>query len=198
MSAMDPALEAALQGPNPVVFGAIEIVLSAHTVRVLTGSGVVTFDGKRFTGADATYGTILSVEDLTDGIGDQAPALKVTMVPASTAAATDLASAGMQGAPVSIWLGVVDPASGAVIGEPLLMFLGMLDVPVLKTSRNSYLLELQITSVFEAFFQTDDGTALSDQFHQFLWPGETGLAHVTGIIQHFYWGSSAASGVTAS
>ena len=102
----------------------------------------------------------------------------------------------MQNSPVSIWLGVVDPASGLVVGEPLLVFAGTADVPMLTVDNNQYTLELEISSVFEAFFLTDDGVALSDTFHQMLWPGETGLADATGVLRMIYWGQSPTSGVT--
>jgi len=196
MTGMDPALANALAETNPTIFGAIEIVLPAHTLRLLTGSGVVSFDGKTFTGQDATFGVLDSIGNLTDGTGDEAPALQITLAPASDAAAADLSSASMQGAQVSIWLGAVDPSTGLVIGEPLLIFLGQLDTATLKVSANSRLLDLEITSAFEWFFFNDDGARLSDSFHKWLWPGETGLSQVTGVQHQIYWGTSPASGVT--
>ncbi len=54
----------------------------------------------------------------------------------------------------------------------------------------------EITSDDELFFFTDDGIRLSDTFHQYLWPGETGLFDVTGILRQIYWGTSPQSGVT--
>lgn len=193
---MNAAMDAALAGPEATVFGAVEIVLPTATIRLLTGSGIITFDGKTFTGEDATYGTLYSLENLTDGSGDEAPAIQLTVAPASDAAAATLASASMQGSPVSIWFGAVDPTNGLVIGEPLLVFLGALDVPTLKSGKNSRLLEFEITSEFEQFFFNDDGARLSDSFHEYLWPGETGLADVTGVLKQLYWGGSPQSGVT--
>lgn len=196
MTSMSPALDTALAGPNPVIFGAIEIVLPGHTIRLLTGSGIIVFADKTFTGRDATYGVLQSVEDLTDGTGDEAPALTITLAPASDAAAAGLASAGMQGSQVSIWLGVVEPSNGLVVGDPLLIFLGALDVPTLKVGANSRLLELEITSVFEEFFTSDDGVRLNDSWHQSIWPGETGLADTSGVLRQIYWGSAPPSGVS--
>lgn len=196
MTAMDPAMDAALAGINPTVFGAIEIVLPDHTLRLLTGAGIAVFDGKTFTGADATYGVLHSVEDLTDGSGDEAPAINVTLIPASDAAAADLAAASMQGSPVTIWMGVVDPTNGLVIGEPLMIFLGELDLPTLKVGPNSRTLELEITSVFEYLFFNDDGARLSDTFHQYVWPGELGFSFCIAVLHEIYWGGDAPSGVT--
>jgi hypothetical protein len=193
---MHPALDAALAGFNPTIFGAIEIVLPNHTIRVLDSAGVVTFDGKTFTADDATYGVLDSIGELNDGTGDESPALQLTFAPTGDAAAADLASAADQGSQVSIWLGAVDPTTGLVIGEPLLIFLGQLDTVTLRGGANSRLLDLEITSAFEWFFFNDDGARLSDTFHQYLFPGETGLSQVTGVAHQIYWGTSPASGVS--
>lgn len=195
MTTMTPALDQALSGATPTIFGAIEIVLPHHTLRLLTGAGVLAFGGKVFAGEDTTYGVLYSVEDLTDGAGDEAPALTLTLLPKSNAAAADLAGPDMQGSTVSIWLGAVDPASGQVIGDPLLVFLGALDVPTLRTGQAGRLLDFDITSAFEDFFFNDEGARLSDTFHQYVWPGERGLAYVTGVDEQVYWGSDAPSGV---
>lgn len=197
MTAFSPETDLALAQQVVTIFGAIEIVLPDHTIRLLTGAGIVTFaDGRSFTGEDATYGALWSIEDLTDGVGDEAPALTLTLAPASDAAAASLAAADMQGSPVSMWLGVVDPATGLVVGDPLLVFLGELDVPTIKGGANSRLLELEITSVFEDFFTTDDGVTLSDAFHKSVWPGERGMSGVTYVTHQLYWGSDTPSGVT--
>lgn len=199
MTAMHPALDAALAGTNPTVFGAVEIMLNGgRIIRLLTGSGLVAFAGKTFTGRDATFGVLHSIENLDDGIGDEAPAINLTLVPASDAAAAVLASASMQGSQVSIWLGAVEPSNGLVIGDPLLIFLGVLDIPTLKAGANSRLLEFEVTSAFEVLFLNDDGARLNDRFHGYVWPGESGLAGVTAVTQQIYWGGSPASGVTRS
>lgn len=196
MSALDPALDAALAGVNPTIFGAIEMVLPDHTLRLLDGAGAIAFDGKTFIGADPTYGVLYAVEAFSDGTGDDAPSLEITLAPASDAAAADLSSAAMQGSQVSVWMGAVDPVTGLVIGEPYLIFLGSLDTVTLRSGANTRLLEVAISSAFEWFFFNDDGARLSDTFHQYLWPGETGLSQVTGVAHQIYWGTAPASGVT--
>ena len=43
---------------------------------------------------------------------------------------------------------------------------------------------------------TNDGARLYDQFHQYLWPGETGLAQCLAVLRQIYWGASPPSGVS--
>ena len=196
MSQMSPALDAALAQTQATIFGAIELQLPGRTVQLLDGSGVVAFDGKSFTGRDEQLGVLSTIEDLTDGTGDEAPALGITFIPASDAATANLASASMQGSPVLIWIGAVDPATGLVIGEPLLIFNGLLDVATVKIGESGRTVDYEVTSVFEDFFLADDGVRLSDTFHQFVWPGELGLSFVTYVTNQIYWGMEAPSGVS--
>ena len=101
MSALPPALDAALAQPRATIFGAIQMELPGHTARLLVGSGFVNFavDGavQTFTGLDPLIGVFAAIDTLTDGLGDEAPALTLSFIPASAAAVDDLASEGMQG-----------------------------------------------------------------------------------------------------
>jgi hypothetical protein len=188
---MTPQLDAALASLAPTVVGAIEILLPDHALRLIDGAGRVTIGGNVFLGRDPTYGTIDSVDVIADGTGDEAPEVRLTLLPASDAAAASLASATMQGSQVSIWLAALDPVSGLVIPDPLLVFLGELDVPTLKAGEHRRELEYSIVSVFEKFFADDEGARLSDTFHQSVWPGEKGFAFVTGADETIYWGADA-------
>ena len=191
MTGLTPALDAALAAPAPLVFGAVEIALPGYDLRLLDGAGSVTFGGKTFRGRDPIYGVLAAIEDIGDGVSDEAPAVGLTLLPASDAAAADLAAPTMQGSPVAIWLGAVDRTTGAVIPEPYLLFLGELDVPTLKSGRNSRSLEYEMVSVAERFFDDDEGARLADGFHKSVWPGENGFAFVTGVTETVYWGMDA-------
>lgn len=186
---MTPQLDAALADFAPTIFGAVEILLPGYALRLIQGSGRLSFGGNTFIGRDPTYGVIDSVDVIADGTGDEAPEVTLTLLPASDAAAATLASANMQGSQVSIWLGAINPATGIVIPDPLLVFLGALDVPTLKASEHRRELEYRIVSVFEHFFTDDEGARLSDTFHRSIWPGEFGLSFVTGVEEMVVWGA---------
>ena len=70
MSALTPALEAALSGASPLVFGAVEINLPGYDLCLLDGAGVLSFGGKTYRGRDPVYGVLAAVEDIGDGVGD--------------------------------------------------------------------------------------------------------------------------------
>ncbi len=187
MTQMSPALDAALRGPAPTVFGAIAIDLPGYSLSLLDGAGVVTIAGRTFVGEDATYGVLSDIEDLTDGTGDQAPALGLTLIPKGNAAAAALAAPDMQGSRVSISLGALDPATGLVI-DTMLVFVGELDVPTLKAGEDGRLLDYEVVSVFERLFEDDESARLSSGHHRSIFPDEAGMDFVTGVDQPVFWG----------
>lgn len=188
MSNLTPALETALKSNSPTVFGAVSISLPSGEVNLLDGAGVLTFGGRTYVGQDDTYGTISDVENLTDGTGDSAPAVGLTLLPSGNAAAAALASPTMQGSPVAIYLGAVNPATGVVIPDPYLLFLGEIDVPALVSSEEGRRLDYEIVSVFERLFEDDESARLSPGHHRSIFPNEGGLDSVTGVGEPVYWG----------
>jgi hypothetical protein len=192
MTAFAPAVDTALSQPIATIFGAVEILLPGYTIRLLDGAGRLAFaDGRVFTGLDDTFGALDSLDVINDGAGDEAPEVRLTLIPGSDAAAGTLASAAMQGSQVTIDLGVVDAGTGLVIPDPSLIFLGEVDVPTLTSSSTGRSLEFSVVSAFERFFADDEGARLADTFHRSIWPGETGLAGVTGLDKKIYWGVQA-------
>jgi len=196
MSRFSAANDAALAQPVVMMFGALSIALPGRTLYLLEGAGFTMFGGNTYLGDDPVFGSVLSMEALTDGAGDEAPAIKMTFAPKDDAAATTIAQPQMQGSAVSLWLGILTQATGLPIDMPELQFSGSLDTVTLKGGANNRTLEMEITSDDELFFFTDDGIRLSDTFHRHLWPGETGLADVTGILRQIYWGTAPESGVS--
>ena len=191
MTALTPALDAELRKDIPVVFGAVAIDLPDTSVNLLDGAGTLSFGGRIFVGEDATYGTISEVEDLTDGTGDSAPAFSMTLLPSGDAAAAALAAPGMQGSPVYVWVGAVNPATGQPVPDPHLIFMGELDVPTLQSEENARRLTYEVVSVFERLFEDDESARLSSGFHRSIFPNEAGMDGVTGVAETVYWGVQA-------
>lgn len=188
MTDLTLAFDAELKKPAPTIFGAIAIDLPGYALNLLDGSGVLTFAGRTFTGRDAIFGTLSTVEEISDGFGDTAPAVSITLLPASDAAAASLAGPTMQGSPVYFYVGAVNVATGLVIPDPHLLAVMELDVPTLHKEANSRSLEYECVSVFERLFETDEGARLAPGFHKSIWPGELALDEITGVTQTYYWG----------
>lgn len=189
--ALDPTMNAALLGPWALMFGAVEILLPANTVRLLDGSGTVTFGGKTFVGLDPTFGALSDVQAIADGFDNEAPSMTLTLLPPTLSAIATLCTPAAQGSAITVWTGVMNPTTGQVIGTPDVRFIGALDVPILKPGKNKRAVEISVTTAYEAFFDGDEGVRLNDAWHQSIWPGETGLAAVTQVQRLLPWGTDA-------
>lgn len=190
MSELTPSLAAALLGDRPLIFGSAEINLPGYDLLLLDGSGEVMIGNRKFVGRDDIFGTIDSISRLSDGGGDSAPMLTLTLLPPSAPALATLASAAMQGSPVFIRMGAVDPATGQVVPDPYALFAGELDVPTIKWAQNSRKLEYKIISVFERFFQVEEGKRMAPAFHRWVWPDEGGMDGIDGIEWPVPWGQN--------
>lgn len=198
MTALTPALDAELRKDAPTVFGAVKIRLPDGTIRLTDGSGAIRFGGETYVGEDPTYGVISDVENLTDGVGDSAPAIGLTLLPAGNAAAAALAAPSMQGAAVEIYVGAINPITGAVIPDPYLIFAGEVDVPTLDGGEQGRTVEYEVTSVFERLFEDDESARLSAGHHRSIFPNEAGMDFVTGVAETVYWGVPGVQGAVQS
>lgn len=197
MSALTPAMDTALAADNPIIFGALQIDLPGYALCLLDGAGQLAFNSQTFVGRDSTFGVLSAIDSLDDGFGDTAPAISITLLPSTDAAAATLADAAMQGSRVRLWIGAVTRATGAVIADPLLLFDGELDQPVLTLGQGKRVLEYECVSSMERLFDGDEGFRLSDANHQRIWPGETGLANMTGLTRKVYWGVAGPTGAAS-
>ena len=196
MTTFSVANDQALAQSSVMLVGVCKMVLPTATVRLIDASVSAYIGSDLYQGSDATFGSLHDLSDFTDGAVSQAPAFKLTFAPASNAAAIALSSPTMQGSPVQLSLGILNPATGLFVDTPELILSGSIDYPILRGSNNSRLLDLEITADTEQFFTGDDGVRLADAWHQGNWPGETGLGQVSGILQQFWWGQSPLSGVS--
>jgi hypothetical protein len=187
--AISAAMQAALQQAGLMPFVAVRMTLPSVTLALLDGSAVVTFAGSTFVGEDPTYGVLADVEDVSDGGEDEAPRARIRLNPKSLSALTVLAAASNQGSKVEIWEGLIDLGTGLPVDAPDLVFEGEYDQPTWAPVAMDLMIDCG--SVFEKFFENDEGARLTDSFHQSIWPGETGFQYVFETDdRELPWGSS--------
>lgn len=185
----DPVLQAAAASESPYLFGAVKIEFPGYDLRLLDGSAEIMIGGELYVGEDETFGTLDTIESINEAIGDEAPEVRIGLLPPDGAASATLANAAMQGSTVTIMLGAYDPASGSVIGTPEVLFLGEIDVPTIELRKGERSLSYTVVSVFERLFEVNEGERASDGWHQSIWSGEKGFEHVTGTVKNLYWGA---------
>ena len=168
--------------------GLCEIVLPNRTIRLCDG-GIVDWPAVgTFTSQDDYFGTIGSFDSITETIGDEAPSIRMTMYPSSTAAAADLAVPTAQGSPLRLWLAEIDGTTGALVGTPNLLFTGVLESLTLRLEQSRRSVEMDFTSQAERLFSIAEGNVYSPRWHKSIWSTETGLDHATGVTVAVAWG----------
>lgn len=189
---LTPQMSAALRAGTYPIAPMVEIKLPGYTLRHLVGAGEVLWvegsTSRRFVGRDARFGALVSTGDLRDGAMDEAPDWDLTFAPPTEVAVEDLTMADAQGSEVNAYLGVVDRQTGMLLPEPLQLFAGELDVARLRIGKGSRTLEWRCVSALERFHDQERGARLSDAWHKLVWPGETGLANMSGIEKTSNWG----------
>jgi hypothetical protein len=186
---LTPAMETALAADGVLCVGMIEVNFNdGRNLRLLDGSLEVMRGADKFAGEDPVFGAIGSVEVLRDGVGDEAPEFDMTLIPPQETETADLAAADMQGSRVRVWLGVVVKVTGLLVADPDLRFEGEIDVATTRLGKSMRVIDYRCISALERFHDNAEGARLSDSHHQGVWPGETGLANMTGIGRVIKWG----------
>jgi hypothetical protein len=199
---MDASFTAALDQSFIRTFFAVQIKLTnGSVVNLIDGSGEVTFsvDGEQITfdGGDAIYGSIATAKSFEDTVASDAPRFTFSMMPPSPTATAELANPKHQGSPVRVWFGVINDMTGAVIGLPELMWVGRLDFARIQIGENAQIVEVETVSAFDRLFVSEEGARLNGNWHQSIWPGETGLDYNIDALGDIYWGIAAPSAATA-
>lgn len=189
---MTPEMIAALSQKRALVTGFFDFGFATGTRRLMLGSGEVDYDGNTYRGTDDTFGTIVGGEDVREDATGEAPNTSITIAFAPAADKDEVAAASIQLTPVRISLAAlaldVDEHLIA-LPDPELMFDGYIDQAIIQLGEKKDEGDYTLISAFDFFFEDSEGQRLNDQTHQSIWPGETGLANVTGITRKVYWGT---------
>jgi hypothetical protein len=167
--------------------GLMKMELPTATITYSDG-GFFSFAGDDYTSSDAVFGTIGSLEPISESVGGTLPAFQMTFLPNSSAAAADISQPGFQNSRVRFWLGEFNPATGLIIGTPDLLFDGQVDRPVLVLGRGKRVLEIDIVTRVERLFLRDEGNSLTPSFHKSIWPGELGHDNAIDLELPLAWG----------
>nr|WP_312991058.1 hypothetical protein [Brevundimonas diminuta] len=186
---MSPAMLAALKARNPLLVHLLKIELPDRTIRLVDGSGFVLWGAESYTAEDADFGKIAGFGELSEAEGTEAPRQTVQLLPTGNAALAALTAPGAQGSPVTIFAAVVDRQTGQVIGEPDPRFIGELDDAGFNHDRNSTLLELELSTIWERLFDDNEGHRWNDAFWTYLYGSNArAFQHVTNATRKLFWG----------
>lgn len=166
----------------------MEVALPSHTIRLCDGGFLDWPAVGMFTGSDSVFGTVGGVGAIADSVADEAPANNITMLPPNTAGAAALASADAQGSVMKFWLAEANLTTGLITGTPELLFTGVLETMSLRIDKGERAVEIEYASEAERLFSISEGNVFSPRWHKYIWPGETGWDHATGVSVNVAWG----------
>lgn len=186
---MDAALATLLAQRTVAGFWAVRMELrSGPVVCWLDGAAEVTFGGRTYKGRDDTYGTLATLEGPEEGIAVSSPRLRVGVYPGTDAGWVEMCKPENQNSIVYIYTGAVDLTNGNV-PTPNLEFVGRLDRVQRGIALKSGTIEIDLSSYWDAMFETGEGYRLNDASHKRIRPSELGCVHVTGVGIQPPWGS---------
>lgn len=185
---MQANLIALLQGPNPHAVVLVKIVLPGGTVR-LSSALQITYGGETYIPRDPYYGMLSFVAQVVSGQTGRATSPDVGLEVANDDAIAELTSPAAKHSPITVWWGAVDPVTGAVEiddedGPLSVMRLDTVDVSH-SPGRRSLLIKTYPPSALQ--LRPSARQRLNPSFHKSVWPGETGLDNVTGIVDEDGW-----------
>ena len=193
------ALPAAMQAvqDNAVLrlFYALEIdlpataTLPAKVLRLLDGSGTVTWGGMTFVGADGDYGSWIGCEPINEQTATEAPKFTLTLGALTDAAQQQMGQPLAQGSAVTIYGGYLDPSTLQPLGTPETVWRGLLDIGKLTLALNQRFIEVDIYCAAELMLQTDDGSKLVSSWHNQFYPSELGFQFVDYVQHTVPWGA---------
>lgn len=172
------------------ITGLIKITLPDHTIRLCDG-GFFEYEGETYLSSDPIFGIISSVEGLSEGIGNEVPALRIGFLPPGTSEPADLSKPGYQNARVTARIAKYDVDSGEIVEILSTEFIGILDQTTVTRGRGVYDLDCTVVADGERLFQRNIGNSLNGPFHKSIWVGETGEDNATGLSLPVAWGVEA-------
>jgi hypothetical protein len=175
-------------GPVITAAGLLEITLPTKTIRLCDGAWVDWPSVGRFETSDEDFGTIDSVDAVTESIGDEAIGGTISLLPPSITGTSDLFMPTAQGGPIKGWQAEVDIETNQVVGTPTQLFAVQVDVATIVSSRSTRTLNIDFIDAAEKLWMVKEGNVLSPRWHKSIWVGETGLDAVTGSPVAVPWG----------
>lgn len=177
---MDATLKTGLQGASPTTFTAVRFDLPGDpvvTVRLCSG-GIVAFDSQAFASLDTTWGALDRVEVISDGVETSRTTARLAFLIPNADALASILNISAQGAPIKVWQGAVNRATGAALGDTAeLLFEGVIDGGTLVVDGTTRQAILTCTTRSEYQQHAGEEWRISDAFHQSIWAGELGLAY---------------------
>lgn len=189
-----PEMDAALRGDRIPMAGLMRLDTVSHgPVQLLDGSGVLKWGSDIYSGRHDVFGAINAMRAIEDGVGEQAPSLRLSLLtPADSIDLVDWST--FQGFRFRLWIACFSMVTGEVIPDPHPLFDGEVDLVTIRLGDKSAIVDLDCVSAFERLFEDDAWIRLNPSWLRLLYPAAAGLDHVTNVTKQVYWGQNPPQG----
>ncbi|MBI3936760.1 MAG: hypothetical protein HY323_07265 [Betaproteobacteria bacterium] len=165
----------------------VETEWSSGYVRLWSGLGTLSWDGKSWTSAAGLIG----VQPAAETLRVEAAGAVFTLNGLTTSLLSAALSQARQGMPVNAWLAFLD-STGAVIADPYQWYGGRMDVPEIEHRGDGGTLTVNTESRL-AILQRAPGGRYTDEDQQARYAGDLGYEYVASLANAtFAWGSTTA------
>ena len=189
---MDASAIAARKQPVSWIVQLLKWETADFTLRLSTG-GFIPWGSEVFLARDPTYGVLGELPTFEDGIDSQTTRATLTIIPPDQTAFAAVADGKHAKSLIQVWDATLDGDTGLLIGTPDLLFRGIVDFPRVINGE-SWEVVLECGTEEALLNEPNEDRRLSNPFHQSVWPGETGLAYVTGLGRKVYWRANTPAG----
>lgn len=186
--ALTPEMETAYEGSGFLEFAALRVEFPDKTLRLLDGSNFVKLGSETFSPSDPDYGVWASGDDVSDGIGGEAPRFRFTLKVPDPDKAMVLLGQDRQMSPVTVITGLLDQVTGLALPGWETEFLGFFDTARRVVSDNDDAVACDSFSAMEYWFRTMDGRRLSSAWLKSRYPTAKGLDHMKDVRASLPWG----------
>jgi hypothetical protein len=169
----------------------LKVELPGYTACLVDG-GTVAWGGDTYTSRDPVLGVPDAFEQLSEGVGDQAPAASITFILPNDANPATANSQQLCDSRVRLWIAELDTDAGTVIGTPTQVADWLVDYPEIATENGVRRVTFALVSHGERLFELNLGNTLTSRFHQRIYPGELGLDNAAGVATSVAWGAASA------
>lgn len=160
-----------------------ELEFPSSPVRVWSGYGTLSWDGKDFSGV-ATLGKVSEIEETSD-VSAKGITLSLVGIPSDILALSF--SENYQNRPGRLWLGFMN-FSAVLIADPVRIFAGRMDVMSTDDNGETGTLKLTLENNLIDLARPRE-RRYTDEDQQIDYPGDRGLEYVAGLQnKEIYWG----------
>lgn len=159
----------------PVLF--VEAEFDSGFLRLWSGVGEISWDGKTWTGA----GGVLGFAPPDETMDHRAAGATITLQGITSDVLATVLGEAVQGKPVKAWLGALD-ASGAIIADPYQWLDGELDVPAIEDAGETCTISVTVENRLQMLLERAPERRFNAESHALEYEGDEFFSFVESIV----------------